>query len=170
MKTALIIDVANMYFQTQRAYGNYRINYDRYLNNLRKQGLNLTHMFAFGHQRQADVPAFSHLMKSLGFTLRFGNVSWNVEIALQMARIVNNIECFVLGSSEPELGRLFVFAKEHGVICRCNAVQIPTFFKNTGVICQEVDETLLDAVNYEPKDSTQQLELRSNFNGNVVKS
>lgn len=166
MKTALIVDVNSLYFETQKKFGNYRVNYEKYLEELRAEGLILTHMYAFSDQVPKYAAGFKTVLKSLGFQVRFGTTSWNVEMALQLARVIDQVECFVLGSSRDELGRLFVYAKERGIVCKCNSVNVPWFFKDNANV-KELDISSLDFVrNYEADNSTQQMELCANVDSN----
>jgi len=142
LKTALILDVNNLYFGVQGKFGKRRLQMLEYARSLEKIGHILIHKIAYSRQKPEDAQSFLSILKNNGFECHFGNTQWNVAMALRAADVVPNVDCLVLGSAYHETGRILSWAKEKGKITKCYAVDIPAFFRQFAE-CIEIGEDVL---------------------------
>ncbi len=165
LRTGLIVDVTNLYFEINNKYPNKRLRILDYAKLLEEAGHLLTFKVAYSRQAPGAAQNFAHLLNCHGFETYFGQNSWSVAIALRAAQILPNVDAFVLGSAELEMARLFKYARDMGKITKCFAVNIPIQFE-TVCQCIEVPESVLDDTAKKPKP----VELPSHlgFNGTQV--
>lgn len=162
IKTALIVDIDNLYFMTRQKHGK-TFHYQNYLAHLDKAGYRVTHKVAFGRQPRAQASEFATALERLGFEMRLGDTEWAIEMALTAARVIDEVECIVLGTSVPQAGRIFVYAKERGKVTVCMASSIPSFFRKLAQ-CIEIPKEILNEVAQKPKP----VGLHSGLDSNVV--
>lgn len=159
LKTGLLVDLNSLYFNVRSRYGKKLriLDYTEYLESL---GHTLIYKVAYSiiESKKQESPGFLALLKGNGFETHFGRTSWSIAMALRAADIVPNVDCLILGSSNPALGRILSWAKERGKLTKCVSANIPTFF-NQFCECREVPrEILTDAV----ATPTKSVELYSN--------
>lgn len=143
LRTALIVDVTNLYFEINQKYHNRRLRILDYTQMIEQQGHLLTFKIAYSRQSPSSAQNFAHLLNCHGFETHFGQNPWSIAMALRAAQILPHVDAFVLGSAEPEMLRLLKYARELGKITRCFAVNIPEGFDQF-CQCNEVPESLLD--------------------------
>lgn len=143
LRTALIVDVTNLYFEINQKYPNKRLRILDYAKLLEAQGHFLTFKIAYSRQAPGAAQNFAHLLNCHGFETHFGQNSWSIAIALRAAQILPNVDAFVLGTVEPEMIRLLKYARDLGKITRCFAVNIPIAFAQVSE-CIEIPESVLD--------------------------
>lgn len=154
LKTGLILDINNLYFAIQGKYGQRRLQITEYIKYLEDRNHLLTFKVAYSRQRMDNVPGFISLLKGCGFELHFGNQHWTTAIALRAADIVPNVDCLILGTNNPDSGRILTWAKEKGKLTKCFASNIPPFFKQFAECIEIPPEILSEAIK-----STKQMEL-----------
>lgn len=137
VKTGLIVDLNNLYFSIRSKYGKRLkiLDYTDYLENL---GHTLTYKVAYNtiESENQESHGFLSLLKANRFEVHFGKTNWSIAMALRTADIVPNVDCFILGSSNPSLGRLLSWARNQGKITKCVAANIPTFFNQ---FCETIE-------------------------------
>lgn len=142
LKTAVLLSVDNLYFAIRSKYNERKLKIEAYIKALENTGHIITYRFAYSKQKESECPAFLTMLRNNKFECHFGNTSWSIPMALRVADVINNIDALVLGSNIIDLGRILAWAKEHGKITKCFALNIPTFFKQFAD-CIEIDEGLL---------------------------
>lgn len=125
-------------------FGNRKLMLKEYTRALEKAGHTLTYKICYSRQEPKQVRPFLTMLQAQGFECYFGNVEWQVAMALRAADIVQNVDCFVLGSNNHETGRILAWAKEKGRLTKCFAVNILPFFAQFAD-CVEIREDVLSA-------------------------
>lgn len=148
LKTGLIIDIGNLYYSIRSKFGDKRLMVLDYCKHLEDQGHLLNYKIAYSHQKSNEALSFINLLRNNQFECHFGNTSWAIAMALRAADILPNIDCLVLGTNDPEYGRILGYAKDKGKIAKCLACDIPPFFRQFSQ-CTEITNDLLL-----PKDVT----------------
>lgn len=115
-----------------------------YARQLEQAGHTLTYKIAYSRQEPKQVRPFLAMLQANGFECHFADTEWQIAMALRAADIVQNVDCFVLGSNNHETGRILHWAKEKGRLTKCFAVNIPPFFAQFAE-CVEVREDVLSA-------------------------
>ncbi len=150
MKTALIVDVSNLYYETMSKYPDRTlriVDYTKYIEGL---GHSLVYKAAYSKQPPDRVQSFSHMLNCNGYETHFGQKPWHVAMALRATEMLPHVDCFILGSNADEMGRVLKFAKNLAKITRCIAVNIPPHFAEFAE-CIEVPEVLLSEARPQPK-------------------
>lgn len=161
LRTALIVDVTNLYFEINQKHPNKRLRILDYAKLLESQGHLLTFKIAYSRQAPGTAQNFAHLLSCHGFETHFGQNSWSIAIALRAAQILPNVDAFVLGSVEPEMVRLLKYARDLGKITKCFAINIPIAFAEVSE-CAEIPESVLDDTTKKAKS----VELPSSLSSN----
>lgn len=144
-KSALILDLDNLYFAVQDKFGKRKILITEYVRVLEERGHILVHKIAYCRKAREKSADFMTMLSYNGFECHFGSPNWAVAMALRAADVVPNVDCLILGSNNPESGRILAWAKERGRMPKCFAVDIPPFF-NQFAECVEVDESVLNGI------------------------
>lgn len=150
LKTALVVDVNNLYFSVQDKFGNRRIQMSKYVESLEKLGHTLTYKIAFSRQKPAQARAFCTLLQETGFELFFGETQIYTAMALKVADVVPTIDSLVIGSNYEEAGRILHWAKNKGKLTKCYGVKLPPRFRQFST-CMEIEEDILDEAREEAK-------------------
>lgn len=143
MKTALLLDVHNLYLSINKKYPGRVLNYTKLVELLQKEGFDLFHKVAYGRQPEEKVRSFSTMLKKNGFEIYFGNTPHNIEMALKAADLIHTskIECLVLGTNYFEAGRILRYARDHGIQTMSIGVDLPEFFNGFSQVW-ELDDSL----------------------------
>lgn len=134
MRSALIIDVHNLYIGTQRNFPGRSINYAEVVGHFDRFGNNLFFKIAYGRQPEEKVPGFAKALRKLGFDLRFGVSPYAIDLALTVAGMVHrqSIDHLVIGSVAAEVLPLFQYARQYGVYTTILGYDIPNYFNEFG--------------------------------------
>ena len=146
IRTGLLLDLNSLYFGIEGKFGKKRLLIAEYLKRIESWGLTLTYKLAYSKQRMERSPGFATVLQKYGFRIFDGNFHWHISMALHLAEMIPNIDCFILGSSILDLGELLDWSKNKGIITKCFSVGIPEHFHQFGE-CIEIDKTLLKAPN-----------------------
>lgn len=144
MKTALIVDVSNLYFAINLAHEGKRLMLLDYTKSLEEQGHNLAFKIAYSRQSAVGAQNFTHMLNCHGFETHFGKGPWLVPIVLRTTELLRDIDCLVIGSNDEQLYSLFDYARKAGKKTKCFAVTIPTDMKKHAE-CFEVPESMMVA-------------------------
>ncbi len=146
LKTGLLVDLNNLYYGVQDRFGNdRRLMILEYVRFLEQSGHTLMYKVAYSRQAPRQVGGFLSMLKDNGFETNFAANHWNVSMALRAAEMVPNIDCLVIGSSHPEMGRILEWTRKHGKLTKCFSVNIPKYFRQWAETI-EVTEGMLNAV------------------------
>lgn len=156
MRTALIVDVNNLYHWGHRKFPGKVINYPKLTAHIADRGDALFTKTAYGRQAEDKVPEFAGLMRGLGYDLSFGGRPYNVEIALQVAEMISRgwLEHLILGSTLVESWAILKYARNNGVYTTCLGFDPPANFKKVAEVFDIPDEFLMERPNEVPVSSS----------------
>lgn len=142
MKTALIVDVSNLYFTINKLHVGKRLMLLDYAKFLEAAGHTLTFKIVYSRQSADAAQSFTHMLNCNGFETHFGTGPWPVAMALRASEIISQVDCLVIGSNNQELHPILQFARKAGKVTKCFACEIqPATRKFAEVI--EIPENLL---------------------------
>lgn len=146
MKTALMIDVSNLYFTIEKLHVGKRLMLLDYAKHLESLGHVLTFKIAYSRQSAQAAQSFTHMLNCNGFETHFGTGPWQVAMALRASEILDSVDCLIIGSNNQELHPVLAFARKAGKITKCFACDVqPATRKFAEVI--EIPEALLRVKN-----------------------
>lgn len=160
MKTVgIFVDVSNIYYCVSKAFPGRKVDYQKYLD--RATGDNAIYRAtAFGVQNNPDSARFVSCLKHLGYDPKFKKydvknprINCNVAIATELFRTIEKLDVVILGSADPNLSDLIVWAKDRGVEVHVFACGISHYLKEVANKFIEVDESLLEDVKAEDDTS-----------------
>lgn len=143
MRSALLVDVHDLYIGANKVFPGRVVNYHELLKSLSEDS-NVMHRIAYGRQPEEKVRQFASMLRRHGFELSFQNIPHNVEMAIDALDLINSRACdkLILGSSHIETGRILKYAKRKGILTQVVGFQIPEIFYNYAEVI-ELDETML---------------------------
>lgn len=165
MKTALIVDVSNLYFAINRLHPNKRLMLLDYVKHLEEAGHDLAFKIVYSRQSPNSAQSFTHMLHCHGFETHFGTGPWAVEMALRASEILPSVEWLVLGSNSKELHPIFRFARKEGKRTKCFAVDIPQDARRVAEAV-EIPTSILVTVPDEPVDKAKPVAVSNHGHGN----
>lgn len=157
MKTALLIDVHNLYLAINKKHPGKVLNYTALVKFLDNEQYDLFHKVAYGRQPEEKVRSFSTMLKKNGFEVCFGNTPHNIEMALKAADLIHTskVDTLILGTNYFEAGRILRYARDHGINAISLGVDLPDFFKSFSTLVDLADGFLIDRKPREEGDAKQ---------------
>ena len=146
MKTALLVDVHNLYIAINKKHPGKVLNYTALVKFLEDEQYDLFHKVAYGRQPEEKVRSFSTMLKKNGFEVNFGNTPHNIEMALKAADLIHTskVDTLILGTNYFEAGRILRYARDHGINAISLGVDLPDFFKSFATPVELEDGFLID--------------------------
>lgn len=146
MKTALLVDVHNLYIAISKKYPGKVLNYTALVEFLDTENYDLFHKVAYGRQPEERVRSFSTMLKKNGFEICFGNTPHNIEMALKAADLIHTskIDTLIVATNYFEAGRILRYAKDHGINAISLGVELPDFFDSFAVRVELCEKFLID--------------------------
>lgn len=146
MKTALLIDVHNLYLAINKKHPGKVLNYTALVKFLDDEQYDLFYKVAYGRQPEEKVRSFSTMLKKNGFEVNFGNTPHNIEMALKAADLIHTskVDTLILGTNYFEAGRILRYARDHGINAISLGVDLPDFFKSFSTLVDIADGFLID--------------------------
>lgn len=149
----VFVDVDNIYYHTRKKFGeNSKLDYQRYLNFVKEHlGNNMLRAFAYGVQSGSESTNFIKCLRHYGYEPKFGKanskevkwINWNVEICLDVVRLIGKLDVVVIGSCNKELIPLISWIREQGVQCVIVANLISKSLKEAADKYIEISSNLL---------------------------
>lgn len=164
-KIGLFIDVSNVYYCVSMRYNNGRLDYEKFLEVVKKKG-DLYRAIAYGAQVQDEAIDFTTCLKKIGYDTKYKRprerpnkdlqrINWSVGIAMDIVRIINNLDIVVLASASSEMASLIEWIKEKGVRVIVFACGISKDLKDVADEYIEIrEELLLDEILDEKNPTT----------------
>lgn len=165
MKTALIIDVSNLYFAISKTHQGKRLMLIDYAKYLEAAGHNLIYKIVYSRQDENKAQSFTHMLNCNGFETHFGSGPWTVPMVLRSCEVFNNVDCFVLGSNNKEFIPLLQHARKIGKIVKCFAMDVDAITRRYAEVI-EIPETLLKGSANETAEKARAVAVPSDSNGN----
>jgi hypothetical protein len=146
MKTALLIDVHNLYLAINKKHPGKVLNYTALVKFLDDEEYDLFYKVAYGRQPEEKVRSFSTMLKKNGFEVNFGNTPHNIEMALKAADLIHTskVDTLILGTNYFEAGRILRYARDHGINAISLGVDLPDFFKSFSTLVDIAEGFLID--------------------------
>ena len=152
-RVGLYVDVSNLYYCVSKKFVGKKIDYSKYLETVENKipdKSSFTEIHAYGTKIEDEARAFIRRLNSLGFTTKFvrttrtRSTSLNVNIAMDIMRVIDELDIIILGSANREMIPLVNYLKEHGKIVYIVACGICNELRNITNIPLEVDEDELE--------------------------
>ena len=150
MRTALIVDVHNLYKGCLKKFPGYSINYEALTKEHADLGASLFQKIAYGRQSEDKAETFAKALRKVGFEVRFGGGPYNIDMALTCFRLIEHraIEQLVIGSTYFETVKIHEFARSRGIYTTVVGVEIPEAFNRVA----EPREIDLDVLQVKPNE------------------
>ena len=151
MNIALFVDTFDLYRHVRHIFNN-KIDYESYFEKVKDLG-KVVKYSAYGMQAEGG---FISCLKNIGFETRFKNpriireikfCDWNVQIAMDAVRSVNDFDTVVFGSCSLGLIPLIKWLKEKDIKVIIFATDIPKSLRNLVDEVIEIDENMLEEIN-----------------------
>lgn len=158
MKTiALFADVGNLFYCVKKRFSDRKLDYKKYHDIVTGDNVMFS-AFAYGVQVRKEAMKFITCLKHLGFNpnyitpksyerdgkIEYKKVSRNVDIAMDVARVINKLDVVILGTSDPDILPLVKWVKEKGIACEIFACGIPKELRDNCTKWTEIEESLLE--------------------------
>jgi hypothetical protein len=129
-RTALVIDVHNLYVGAIKKFPGQVINYGELLTYFENGGNDLFHKIAYGKQSVDKVRQFATMLQRNGFELHFGNTPHNIEMAIRVAELIEDraLDHLILGTNYFEAGRILKHARSKGIYTTVFGFDLPAVF------------------------------------------
>jgi uncharacterized LabA/DUF88 family protein len=140
MRTALIVDVHNLYMTCSKKYPGKVVDYSVLSGEFVALGSSMFFKTAYGRQSEDKVETFAKALRRIGFDVRFGGGPYNIEMALQCAELVRNrsIDHLILGTSYFETIKILEYARSYGIYTSVCGFNVPEAFQRVADI-RELD-------------------------------
>jgi uncharacterized LabA/DUF88 family protein len=138
MSTKLFIDATNLY----DALNGEKLDYVEYVFSLEEQYGFIQYKNAYTVDK---TTRFSTFLRSLGFRVKQGHGSWNVDIAVDVMKHVRPADTVILGSNDLALLPLLKELQDRAKNVIVFAHDIPVEFKRIGIKCIPVTKDFLYA-------------------------
>ena len=149
IKTGLVLDLSNLYFNIPRVFGKgSKLHVTSLLENIEKNGHTLVSKVAYSNQHADDAHRFVGLLKVHGIETFFDNTDWSIAIALKVAELCDIVDSIIICTSNIQMWRLMHYAKTRGKIVKCMSVNIPHWFKQYGQ-CLELSSEVIELKKFE---------------------
>lgn len=159
MKTiGIFVDVSNIYYCVSKAFPGRKVDYQKYLERAAGEHT-IYRATAFGVQNNPESAKFVSCLKHLSydpkfkkFDLKNPRINCNVTIATELFRTIEKLDIVVIGSSDPNLVDLIIWAKDRGVEVHILACGISHYLKEVANRYTEIDESLLEDIKPESEE------------------
>lgn len=149
MKTIVLADVSSLYYCVAKKWAGRRLDYQKLMSELLVRFPDMFRSVAYGTQKENELSGFISALKGIGYETKFkkwrnSRTSWNVGIAMDMVRLSNAADTFVLCSSDPDLAEALLWARDNGIRCVVASVGISRALRDVAAECIELGEELLE--------------------------
>lgn len=148
MNIGLFVDTFDLYRHVRHVFDG-KINYESYHAKVAELG-KVVKCLAYGMQSEGG---FISCLRILGFETRFKNpriireikfCDWNVQIAMDIVRLIDELDTVIFGSCSLGLIPLIKWLKEKDVKVIIFATDVPKSLRNLADEVIEIDESLLE--------------------------
>lgn len=152
MRSALIIDVHNLYQGSLKKFPGKVINYGELVTFFEGQGNDLFHKIAYGKQPVEKCRQFATMLQRNGFELYLGSTPHNIDMTLRVTQLVEDraLDHLILGTNYFEAGKILKFARSKGIYTTVFGFDLPSVFKDHAYMLELTPEFLQDR----PKNET----------------
>jgi len=150
-RVGIFVDVANVYYCISKKFPNRKLDYQKYV---QATGKEATYAAAYGTLMSDKVIAFITALKHIGFQTFFRRgrivnermlkVEWAVGLAVNAISKIDELDEYIIGSSDPELIPLVDYLKSKGKIVHVFACGINRGLKEHANTFTEIEESVLE--------------------------
>ena len=153
-RTAVFVDLSNLYYCTHKKWPDRKINYKAYLDLC---GENIYRAIAYGAHIDHQADGFIKCLKSFGFETKFKapkeyqtdagirrKADFDCDIVVDMIRLINKVDVIVLGCADGDLLPGVEYVREHGIDVRILACGISRDLKDGASSWTEISESILE--------------------------
>lgn len=151
---ALFCDIDNLYYCINKRYPSRKLDYEKYIEAVRGDNI-LMRAFAYGTEINDNNKNFKNRLKMIGFETKYKkNIpgskgeqrinDWNVGISMEIVRLIERVDCIIIGSADPRLTPLAEWIRERGVRCVIFACGISKELKIASNDYIEIKDDLLE--------------------------
>lgn len=146
IRTALLVDVHNLYTSSLKKHPGKIVNYEALLQFVNDTGNYPVRKYAYGKQTLAKAGRFGALLQRLGFELTFGPEPHVVQMTLQGVNAVSwKYDHLILGTNNPEFSWLAQYALDRGTMVSVLGFDVPVDAYPRDVSVVEISPELLQA-------------------------
>ena len=155
-RIGVFVDVSNIYYCVQRAYNKRKLDYRKYLEYVASLG-EVKRAIAYGCQIRDEAKGFIQCLEYAGFETKFKGVKsyreeaglrrkadWDVGIAIDIVRLVENLDIVILGTADGDLVPVVEWCIERGIKVIVFACGVSKDLKETATEFFEIPESLLE--------------------------
>lgn len=144
MRSAIVIDVHNLYVGAIKKFPGQVLNYGELLKYFEETGNDLFHKIAYGKQPVEKVRQFATMLQRNGFELHFGNTPHNIEMSLRVSQLIQDkaMDHLILGTNYFEAGRILKYARSKGIYTTVVGFDLPAVFSQYAYMLEVESEML----------------------------
>lgn len=157
MKTAVFVDVSNVYYCINKKFPGRKLDYERYLASV-SDGHEILRAYAYGSQINEEAHGFITCLKKIGYQPNFKSlgtstrrVCWDAAICVDTMKLLDRLERVVIGSASPDIVPLVSWLKDRGVQVEVVACGINKDLKAAASSFVEIDDSWLEVRDEKPK-------------------
>lgn len=146
---AVFVDSGNLFVHLGRVYPGRKLNYQAYLDHARDKDQILS-ATVYGSQLANEAVKFITCIRHMGFNTKYKrarkgyHASSNVDIAVDVMKIIDRVDIIVLGTADNDLIPLVDYIKSRGVQCVIMASGIGNMMKEACDQWIEIGPDLLE--------------------------
>lgn len=142
---AVYAEVSSLYYFVAKKWPGKKLDYKALLAKL-ADGNSLYRAFAYGSHKDNQANSFIACLRHIGYEPKFahGPFNWNVEMTLDVVRLIDKLDVVYLCTNDRELIPLINWIREHGVKTVIVGVNVNRDLRETADGFLEITESLLE--------------------------
>ncbi len=146
MNICVSVDIQNLYYNLYKKYKS-KLDYQKYLSACKTDNEHLHRAYAYGGNPDDSVK-FMDCLRHIGYDVKFGQRYWNIEMTIDIFKVIDKIDIVIIGSNDVALIPLVDYLRDKGIkviVFACNVGRVLAYH------CDEVIE--IEATLMETKDA-----------------
>lgn len=152
MRTAVFVDVSNIYYCINKKFPGRKLDYEKYIE--RVAGSELVKAYAYGSQVNEEAHGFITCLKKIGYTPVFKSIgqstrriNWDAAMAVDIFKLVDRVERVVIGTASPDILPIVNWLKDRGIVVEIVACGINKELKAAANSWTDLEEDALEVRN-----------------------
>lgn len=157
-KILLVVDVSNLYYTVGPKFAGRRLDYRKLYDHVSLRG-QILRAIAYGSELEGNARGFKEVLQKIGYETKFKEpkrwlrdkadgsekrkADWDVGIAIDIVRIVNNVDYVVMVTADGDMSPVAQYVQERGKLVRVIGCNISHELRDCCNSWMEVDEDLL---------------------------
>lgn len=153
MRTAVFVDVSNIYYCINKKFPGRKLDYEKYLDTV-TSGHELVRASAYGSQVNEEAHGFITCLKKIGYQPTFKSVgqstrriNWDAAIAVDIIKLIDRVDRVVIGSASPDILPIVNWLKERGIVVEIVACGVNKELKQAATSWVDLEEDSLEVRN-----------------------